>query len=320
MNKPFAVILVSLLTLTACGAEKPSEEAADTTSSAADREIASEADRVIRETKNVSYSGTVQVLGISVYMEGSHKLSLQDGRFILLESDSVDLNGYVGENVDVVGAIRPTVESDAMIMRVEQISLQVTEDEDLEGGENGEEPKEGEELDEESSSAASEEQEEEIPPTEDDEVPVAAAEEEEPVAKEPEAPQSSPEFLTRVKNMAEEEFTSGNWTQEYCTAHIGFCIPIHRNWWFKSFGATSSHYWHVEMNSAPVEELGEGPLVVDLNGESIESLGIDEGEIRTEGDLVVGYRSWTNGRHFKIHGHSSLRGAIEYITENLRSE
>ena len=74
------------------------------------------------------------------------------------------------------------------------------------------------------------------------------------------------------------------------------------------------------MNAAPVEQLGEGPLVVNLDGESIEALDIDEGAIRTEGENVVGYRSWTNGRHFEIRAHHTLTDAVRYMTENLRAE
>ena len=309
MKKLLPSIFVSVIVLSACTAKpaKPTEEVADTTP---DQVVSEQSERVIRETKNVSYSGTVKPLGISIYMEGTHRLSLSDGRFILLESDAIDLNGYVAEEVDVLGAIRPTVESDAMIMRVESISL-------IEREEQSDAP-----SDEESSSSASSEESTETP-----EDPVvkssSVANTEPPPSEEPEAAPDTPptlEFLESTKDMAGEEYSAENWTQEYCTAHIGFCIPIHRNWWYKSFGATSSHYWHLEMNAAPIEQLGEGPLVVNLDGESIEALGIDEGSIRTEGESVVGYRSWTNGRHFEIRAHHTLTDAVRYITEQLRAE
>ena len=306
MKKFLSLAVFSTLLLTACSEKQPTVSTDDSSSSVPES-ISSNTERVIRETKNVSYSGVVRPLGISIYMEGTHRLTLTDGRFILLESESSDLNGYVGENVDVVGAIRPTVESDAMIMRVESISLTESEEEITE--ESAESvTSTAEEPVEESTSSYEEDSSETI-------------EEEQPTEEPTETPkQPSPEFLGRVQDMAGEEFTAENWTQEYCSAHIGFCIPVHRNWWYKSFGATSSHYWHLEMNSAPFEDLNNGPLVVNLDGESIEALGIEEGAIRTEGDDVVGYRSWTNGRHFEIRAHSSLKAAVEYISENLRSE
>ena len=312
MKKSLVLTLSSLIILSACGAKPPVKEASSSSSTAPE---AVSSERVIRETKNVSYSGTVRTLGISIYMEGTHRLSLQDGRFILLESDSADLNGYVGETVDVLGAIRPTVESDAMIMRVETISLQKeepTEDisEDVEGAEDLEE------SDQVSSASSTAEVEEASEDT------IAAVVEEAPQEEigGSEETVASPEFLARQEKMASEEFTAVNWTQEYCTAHIGFCIPVHRNWWFKSFGATSTHYWHVEMNSGPLEELNQGPLVVNLDGESLKALDIEDGSIHTDGENVTGYRNWTNGRHFKIQADASLRDAVEYITRQLKPQ
>ena len=186
MKKLLPSIFVSVIVLSACTAKpaKPTEEVADTTP---DQVVSEQSERVIRETKNVSYSGTVKPLGISIYMEGTHRLSLSDGRFILLESDAIDLNGYVAEEVDVLGAIRPTVESDAMIMRVESISL-------IEREEQSDAP-----SDEESSSSASSEESTETP-----EDPVvkssSVANTEPPPSEEPEAAQASPQRYRKPYN------------------------------------------------------------------------------------------------------------------------
>ena len=51
----------------------------------------------------------------------------------------MQLNGYVGEKVEVLGALRPTVETGGMIMRVEKITL--LEPEEEEPAEDVEEPK-----------------------------------------------------------------------------------------------------------------------------------------------------------------------------------
>ena len=74
------------------------------------------------------------------------------------------------------------------------------------------------------------------------------------------------------------------------------------------------------MNSAPFETLNEGPVVVNLDGESLNALGIEDGTIQNEGSDIVGYKAWTNGRHFKIIADSSLKDAVEYITNNLRTQ
>jgi hypothetical protein len=303
LKTPF-VAATLVLALSAClDTKTTSTDAGETGSTLQRQEVIQE--QVIRETKNVSYTGTVKPAGMSIYSEGTHRLVLKDSKFILLESTVKDLNGYVGEEVQVLGAIRPTEETDAMIMRVDEISL--IEKEEDENMEEGEEP-------------------EEVATTEDDEEPTEEPAEEvveeptEEVIPEPKvAEKKSPAYLKRVEKMASETFTAENWTQEYCTAHIGFCVPVHRNWWYKSFGATSSSYWHLEMNPESIENLGDGPIVVLLNGESIDALGIEEGAIQAEGSDIVGYRSWTNGRHFEIRADASLRSAIEYITEKLRT-
>lgn len=295
--------------LSACsGTETTPTNVEETGSTLQRQEVVQE--EVIRETKNVSYTGTVKPAGMSIYSEGTHRLVLKDSKFILLESTVKDLNGYVGEEVQVLGAIRPTEETDAMIMRVEEISL--IEKEEVETEEENEEPEEAAATEE-----TSEEVEEPKKEVTEEQTEEVSAQEETVVEKVIE--KKSPAYLKRVEKMASETFTAENWTQEYCTAHIGFCVPIHRNWWYKSFGATSSSYWHLEMNPESIENLGDGPLKVLLNGESIDALGIEEGAIQSEGSEVVGYRSWTNGRHFEIRADASLRGAVEYITEKLRT-
>jgi hypothetical protein len=137
MRRSLSVVILCLCGSALIAACTPSDGSTtptgQTTSSASSRissatnTVASTASSV-RATSNVAYEGIVQPAGISIYMEGSHRLSLSDGRFILLESNAVDLNGYVGEGVRVVGAIRPTVEADAMILRVDQINLLEEED------------------------------------------------------------------------------------------------------------------------------------------------------------------------------------------------
>ncbi|MFA7681711.1 MAG: hypothetical protein WCX61_01640, partial [Candidatus Peribacteraceae bacterium] len=109
---PF-LCLAAALTLTGC-VQPPSgqpSDVADEESSSIVSSVSSESDLTERETKNVTYQGVVQASGISIYQQGTHRLMMPDGRFILLESTDVDLNGYVGEEVEVTGALRPTVEA-----------------------------------------------------------------------------------------------------------------------------------------------------------------------------------------------------------------
>ncbi|MBU0766955.1 hypothetical protein KKF55_04215 [Patescibacteria group bacterium] len=295
----------------------PTEESPSDTSP--DVAMQNEEEAPMRETKNVIYQGIVKPAGISIYMQGSHRLQLDDGKFILLESNSVDLNGYVNEKVELLGALRPTVEAGSMIMRVEQASL-IREDE----------PKE------ESTGTGSVE---ELPPVVDDVMPPeeegpteepgetslppsAEAEdlppsEEEPPATEEEPIQISPELTERTKLMASDDISAGQWTQQYCTSHIDFCIPIHRNWWFKSFGATISYLWHVELSSEEISRLNDGPIHVNLVSGTIGSKKATDGQVREQDNQIVGYRSWTDNRHFEIKAPIALGEAVRYITANL---
>ena len=253
----------------------------------------------IRETKNVTYTGIVKPAGISIYQQGSHRLTLPGGKFILLESATLDLNGYVDEEVHVFGALRPTVEAGGMIMRVERIEL----------------------LEEESSSSQSaSDQTSSSIQAEADIVDTERMEDgEEPAEpKEPEAPEEV--FIPqtgsqeRIDAMAAQDFSAPHWTQSYCTSHIGFCAPVHRNWWFKSFGATGDALWHVEISSEPLEKLSDGPIVIDLLSGSKAD---DDNLVDVQNGIALGYREWTFGRHFRIRADESLVEAVRYITQNI---
>lgn len=323
MKKQHLISLIpSLLLISAlvsCGGsseeEKPAMEQ-DSQSSASS--LAPEKDEMpeARETKNVIYTGTVQTVGTSIYQQGTHRLNLDNGKFILLESDSVDLNGYVGEKADVFGSVRPTVEEGAMIMRVEKISLL----EPKESSSSETSSAESDELEEddnaESSSAKAEEAQESSESSEEEAAETDSSEE----AAASEA-SSIPEMRTAQQSdidaMAKEDLAAARWTQEYCSSHIGFCIPVHKNWWFKSFGTTSSHLWHVEIAAREIQELGEGPIVIKLVAGAVNTA---DGTVKTDEFTSVGYKAWDDTRHFEVVADPSLAGAVEYITASLRSQ
>ena len=262
----------------------------------------------VRETRNVAYKGIVKPAGISIYMQGSHRLVLSDGRFILLESDTVDLNGYVNEEVEVIGALRPTVEAGSMIMRVEQISL-IKEATEPEGDEEIEE----EGIEEETIEVEESSETEDVEDVEEVEQIIEDAKAEEEEALVP----TNPDLEERIALMAKEDFSASNWTQQYCTGHIGFCVPVHRNWWFKSFGTTTSYLWHVEVSSEEVDGLYHGPIRINLVSGTVASKKAVDGQIRATGNTVTGFIEWTENRHFEITADVRLEGAVKYMTENV---
>ena len=274
----------------------------------------------IRETQNVTYQGTVETIGVGIVMEGTQQLRLSDGRLILLESRDIELNKYLGKKVSVFGATRPTVEGSQIIMRVEEVML----------------------LEDETSSASSDALSEVSSATESSSaaaVSVAAASiasskiaSSKAAVSSAAPPSSAPavssaaatasasvsvDVMEHANAMAKDNMAAANWSQQYCTAHIGFCIPVHRNWWFKSFGTTTTSLWHVEISNAEMNNLGEGPIVIRLlSGNSVSKKATD-GQVRVQGDTVVGFKDWDDNEHFEISAPANLQAAVAYLTENL---
>lgn len=273
------------------------------------------------ETKNVIYRGRLMPLGSSIYMEGTHRLELEDGRFVLLESNGVLLDEYLGKDVEVTGATRATIEGSAIIMRVEGVAELSASSAPAESSS--------------SSSMA----------------PVASSSSEAPIAASsappvvissakpvvissapavvvssaPAAASSAPAassagmdaaMQAKVTAMAKAKMDAANWSQQYCApSHLAFCFPVHKNWWYTSFGATSSSLWHVEMSSEELVSLGDGPIAVVLVSGNA---SVPDGTVSTSDGKTLGIRAWTNGRHIEIRGPAALAQAVAYITAELK--
>lgn len=71
-----------------------------------------------------SFKGTVEELGFSIFMQGSHQLMDDKGeRVALLQagSDAVDLNAFLGKKVEVSGEASPSVEGGATFVTVSSV-------------------------------------------------------------------------------------------------------------------------------------------------------------------------------------------------------
>jgi len=124
-------------------------------------------------------------------------------------------------------------------------------------------------------------------------------------------------FLALVKKMAKEDFSDANWTQKYCTDHIGFCVPMHKYWYYVSFSANTTALWRVEASAAEINAVGDGPIVVNLLSGDISTTGATDGQVLSSGDKVVGFKAWTGNQHFEISAPASLKGAVDYMTAHL---
>jgi hypothetical protein len=190
------------------------------------------------------------------------------------------------------------------------------DEEDLE--EDADDSEEAEDMDDdpaaESFSADSGEAGDEIPEDLDDDE--NEEDSEEPVDDEPVSQDENTEAL---ELMTDEDYAGARWTQEYCSTHIGFCVPVHKNWYFRSFGATASVLWHVEMGALSIESFGDGPLVVSLKSGVISSLGVEDGAVKTVGSEVIGYRAWGDSSYFEISAPSSLNDPVTFVTNGLKA-
>ena len=76
------------------------------------------------EEREESIEGIIRRLEASIYMEGTHYLEVDGVILILLESThNINLDKYVGKNVEIEGELRMTIEGDSMIMDVEKIKI-----------------------------------------------------------------------------------------------------------------------------------------------------------------------------------------------------
>ncbi len=325
----------------------PAEEEASSSSSQSS--LLSEEELV---TRNVTYTGLLEEGGVTIYQQGTHRLTLSDGKMVLLEPAAgslISLDLYKGKFVEVEGDVRPTVEAGGTLMQVMSIEWirreMNAEGEEVEvrrmlcgGGAEGACPEGYVCLLEETPGICvqdlSEEEEEEDGVEGEEGVKV---EEEETSSASSASSLSSESSLSPsssssavssvsatpsdadVAAMSSEDLASSRWTQQYCSTHMGFCIPIHKNWYFKSFGAVVPSLWHVEVSAQSIENVGEGPLVIALKTGDITSLSVTDGAVVESGDKAIGYRSWSDNRHFEVSADVSLKAAVTYITQGLKA-
>jgi len=253
--------------------------------------------------EDVSYTGTIHELGVSIYMQGTHKLTLENGQFLILESNTLDLNNYLERSVRVTGDVRPTVEEGGMIMRVETVSTtEQSSDESSVSSDMSESSVSSVATSSLSSRAAVSS--------------IASSRAASSIAA-ASSTASVAAVDAKAQAMAKANMGAASWSQQYCSKQIGFCAPIHKNWWFTSFGATSTYLAHVEVGPEELQALGDGPLSINVVSGSINGTGKSDGQVVTEGGDTVGYRAWSNDRHIEVRAPSVLAEAVRYITQNI---
>lgn len=254
------------------------------------------------ETSNVSYTGTLEELGPSIYMQGTHQLTLEDGKIVLLESTLLTLDDYVGAEVVVFGAVRPTVEEGGIIMRVEAITvLSGTSSSSSESTSMSSSMTSATATTSRSSAAITSAQQTTISRSSSTTMTSSAA------------TGVSGTVNATAAAMAKDDLAPARWSQQYCTTHIGFCVPVHKNWWYTSFGTSGSALWHVEVSGKEITGLGEGIIIVNLMSGPASA----DGSVETRGDFVVAQKNWKDNTHFEISAPVALKAAVTYMSSNI---
>jgi hypothetical protein len=305
-------------------------------------------------THNVSYVGTIGALETSIYMQGTHQLNLDDGRLVLLQTTDGNLNldVYLGKRVEVRGSVEPTVESGGLIMHVEEVTiLELADSSSSEsqqvacGGFAGlkcpdaamdciDNPNDecdpanggadciGMCVPAQSSSsvarASSSSSSKKSEPAKSSSSSKAAVSSSVATSSSSVPAVTNADMEAQIVMMAKQNYAADSlWTQRYCTSHIAFCIPVHKNWYFKSFGATTTNLWHVEFGMADIESINQGVMMLNLVSGSSAAAGGVSGQFKTQGSDVVGYRDWNDGTHFELIADARLKAAMSYMLDHV---
>lgn len=348
------MLFVLTLGLTACNAGNQPTPAPDESSSSA-----SEDSDLI--THNVSYAGTIEDVGITSYQQGTHRLTLEDGGFLLLESTDANLNldTYLGKRVEIHGSLQPTVEEGGLLLKAQEVivldladssssetnegtrkmcggiaGILCEDDQDcvddpsdgcdpMNGGADCSGicvPKEAASSSESSESpssvfsASSSTAATTSSRTSSSSSSVSSATSSSVTS----VPADSAAMEEQNALLAKQTYDQPSlWTQTYCTSHIAFCIPVHKNWYFKSFGATTSNRWHVELGMSEISELGDGAVILNLVSGTSASMQAQDGQIKTQGSDIIGFKDWQDGTHFELIADARLRTAVEYMLAHI---
>lgn len=310
---PF-VILLSALTVASCNLFNADPGSGNDVGSSSSSEQGS------MVTRNVSYTGVIDLLGISIEQQGTHRLTLSDGQFLVVESTdvSLDLDAYIGMSVEVRGSVEPTVEAGGMLLRAEEVTVL-----DAAGSSASSESStssSSESTSSSSTSTSSSSSSSSAPSVISSSVSAA------PASVSPSASSVSSAAISGSAGanagaseqhtvlMAKQQYSDASlWTQQYCTTHIAFCVPVHKNWYFKSFGATTSNRWHVEFGMEEIDGLGDGAILLNLVAGSSASMNASDGEIKTQGNDIVAFKDWNDGTHFEIIADARLQEAVSYM-------
>ncbi|MEK7218597.1 MAG: hypothetical protein AAB728_03990, partial [Patescibacteria group bacterium] len=214
-------LLASVAILTACGSTFNSSLLPSGGESSSSEEILD-----LAAPEELTYQGTVETLPVSSVPEATHRLSLGEGLYLFLRSDTVDLNEYLDQEVRVKGVVRATVEGDADLMRVsyaETILAEASSSSLENGTSSSSDVSSAEDASSVPAPSASSASRSSVrPEAASSASPIAVGGDTSSVGSRSSATASTEQEIEMTKASADASL----WTQKYCSTHIGFCIPV----------------------------------------------------------------------------------------------
>ncbi len=280
--------------------------------------------------RSANYTGILQKSGINSVAGGTHFVALEEGGVVALESELIDLDSYIDAKVRVSG-LESLADEGYPMLSVTRVDVLEEALPDLGAEESSSSSSSSSETSSFSSvvssvarssvaarSAAASSVSRVSSSSSVAASSVASSSSSAAVssvaASASSSAASSVDMAARTQVMAKATVNASTFTGQYCSTHMSFCVPVHKSWYYTSFGGSTSTVWHVEVGPVAVENVGEGPITVDLVSGPAPS---GDGAVTTSGEFVIGYRAWTNGRHFAVKAPAALRAAVEFMTQNI---
>lgn len=310
--RKLAPLFVTVLALSSCGFGASTQTPANdmiafSSSSVAQQEFTGE--------------GIIQRITVGTYPVGTHALLRDDGSLVaLLLSSSVRLDDYVDNQVRVTGVSEPSSEPGVSLVTVAVVEA-MSASSSLESSSVSSESSSMEASSEAATSSSivssapvvsSKSSSSVVVSSKASSVTVISSS----VSSSTSVTQASSSSIDpKLAAMQRNSVGSELFVSQYCTTNGGFCIPMHKKWYFTSFQRQAGTLWHVEIGPQEINALGEGLIVVDLVKGPLPADSADQTAVVSGNDVLV-YKAWKEN-HLVVKAPVTLQSPAEYIAKNV---
>jgi hypothetical protein len=312
--RKLAPLLVTVLALSSCGFGA-------STQTPANDMIAFSSSSIVQQ--EFTGEGIIQRIAVGTYPVGTHALLRDDGSLVaLLLSSSVRLDDYVDNQVRVTGLAEPSSEPGVSLVTVAVVEA-VSASSSLESSSASSESSSMQSSAEVATSSSVSSSSSLV-----SSAPVVSSKSSSSVvvssktvvsssvsSSTPVVQVSSSSVDPKLAAMQRSTVGSELFVSQYCTVNGGFCIPMHKKWYFTSFQRQAGTLWHVEIGPQEINALGEGLIVVDLIKGPLPADSADQTAVVSGNDVLV-YKAWKEN-HLVVKAPVTLQSQAEYIAKNV---